>query len=353
MDIKETTVQIKIDDEIGFLSDLKTYQSHSSNKPDEYHFVRTDNAFTKKARLLQAIRRWQTGAECGSFIRKGIVYYHPNLAKDGHISGCNFLHHKIFEYAKYRVENKKAFETINEDRLFNNFLSSQPMAFNLFYPLMEIIKYDEGKQKLAHVISSLIDKHNTLNIEQIIEVGIEFIPDYYKSCLNDKTAMDAYFRYVTPDGKKGIIAIETKYTDILGTNQASNPSLAIKTATQREGISQIFSKEGKKRIASGKVKLSQVYRNILLTETVRLYEQLDESLSIVISPQDNTSNHEDEKQLTNMLNEKYKYKFQVICLESFVDALIAEFPDESIFKIFRHRYLDFRTAEWLLKNNSE
>ena len=109
---------------------------------------------------------------------------------------------------------------------------------------MEIVKCDEGKCRLANVISHLVDKCNILNIEKITEVGIEFIPDYYECCLNDKTAMDAFLRYVTYDGIKGIIAIETKYTDTLGKNQASDSSWAI-NAAQCDGISQIFTMEGK------------------------------------------------------------------------------------------------------------
>ena len=349
MDYKDKIQQMLINDEIGTLSDLKYYQSYSSDKPGYYHFVESDNVFTKKARLLQAVRRWQTGAECGFFIKGGIRYYHPNLAEDGERSGCNFLHPKIFEYAKNRIKNKKKYETIASNRLFNNFLSSQPMAFNLFYPIIEIVKSDEGKHRLANVVSRLVDKYNILNIEKITEVGIEFIPDYYECCLNDKTAMDAFFRYVTYNGKKGIIAIETKYTDHLGKNQASDPSLAI-NATQRDGISQIFTEEGKESIVSGRIKLSQVYRNFLLTETVRLHEKLDESISIVVSPLENKSNKKDEEQLSNILNKKYKYKFQVFSLEAFVDAIIEVFPDEEMFKKFRHRYLDFRTAEWLLEH---
>ena len=106
--------------------------------------------------------------------------------------------------------------------------------------------------------------------------------------------------------------------------------------------------EGKENIVSGRIELSQVYRNFLLTETVRLYEKLDESISIVVSPQENKSNKKDEEQLSDILDKKYKYKFLVFSLEAFVDAIIEEFPDEEIFKKFRHRYLDFRTAEWLL-----
>ena len=330
--------------EIEYMEYLKIEElfSHSSSHPDKYHFVESDNAFTRKARLLQAIRRYQSGAACGSFVKDSITYYHPNLAKDGHITGCNFLNHEIFEYAKYRIENKKPYETIREDRLFNNFLSSQPMAFNLFFPLMEIVKYEDGQIILANIVSNLVDKDKNLDIERIVEVGIEFIPDYYKLCLNDKTAMDAYFGYVTATGKKGIIAIETKYTDKLGENQASKPTFAITTATEREGIAKLFTTQAKEEILNGNTELSQVYRNFLLTETVRLYEHLDDSLSIVIAPKENTSNKTDEDQLITDLNEEYKYKFQVIDLESFVDALMKGFPEKHIFQKFRHRYLDFR-----------
>ena len=40
-----------------------------------------------------------------------------------------------------------------------------------------------------------------------------------------------------------------------------------------------------------------------------------------------------------------KYKFQVIDLETFIDALMNGFPNEPIFQKFQHRYLDFRPVE--------
>lgn len=350
MEMNEFKDQLSINNEIGALGNIENYMSHSSNKPDKYYFVNTDNAFTKKARILQAVRRWQTCSECGYVEKKGVRYYHPNLALNGEQTGCNFLHHEIFEYAKTRVANKKKNETIERNRLFNNFLSSQPMAFNLFYPLMIIVKNKEGKRRLGSIMADLLDKNNILKIDYIDEIGIEFIPDYYKSCLNDKTAMDAFFRYVTTNGDSGIIAIETKYTDILGHNQASDPSIAIKTATEIDDISKIFTAEGKEKICNRNIELSQVYRNLLLTETVRLFEKLNNSISIIIAPKDNIYNKQEEQQLQGILTEEYKYKFQVISLESFVDTIIREFPKEEIFQKFYHRYLDFRTAEWLIKN---
>ncbi len=345
-------------EEMERLGSLDNYKSYSSDNPNKHFFVRTDNPFTRKARVLQAIRRSQTGATCGFIEKDGKRYYHPNLAADGFHSGCNFLSPTIFEYAKYRVDTKKPYETIEAERLFNNFLSSQPMAFNLFYPLMEIVRDDEGQRQLARIVTELLDKDNRLDINKITEVGIEFIPSYRKACLNDKTAMDAFMRYATSDGRKGIIAIETKYTDALGTNKARNPAVAIQAATEpHNGISELFTEEGKARIKSGEITLSQVYRNFLLTEKVRLLDHkynddnapLADSLSIVLAPRGNTLNHADEQQLASIIRQEYRYKFQVLALETFVDALIVAFPRLPIFSEFHRRYLDFTPAEWLLR----
>ena len=332
------------------LHELKDYLSYSSVNPQCRYFVKTDNAFTRKARLLQAIHRKESGSPCGSITKRGTTYYHPNLATDGSETGCNFLSQEIFEYTKWRIKQKKAYETINEDRLFNNFLSSQPMAFNLFVPLMNIAHTDEGRSKLAKVVTEQIINSDSSTFCKITKVGIEFIPPYYKECLNDKTAMDAYFLYETPDGKHGIIAIETKYTDILGTNPASNPSFAIRQATENIGISQLLTDEGIAGITKRDIKLSQVYRNFLLTETVRLHEHLDDSISIILSPKENISNEEDESCLIAILKDEYKYKFQSVTLESFVSALIREFPDIDIFREFEKRYLDFEQVEKLINH---
>lgn len=330
------------------LCELKDYLSYSSVNPQRRYFVKTDNAFTRKARLLQAMHRKESGSPCGSITKKGTTYFHPNLATDGSDTGCNFLSQEIFEYAKWRIEQKKAYETINEDRLFNNFLSSQPMAFNLFVPLMNIAHTDEGRSKLAKVVAGQVTNSDSSTFNKITEVGIEFIPPYYSGCLNDKTAMDAYFLYERTDGKHGIIAIETKYTDILGTNPASNPSFAIRQATENIGISQLLTDEGIAGITKRDIKLSQVYRNFLLTETVRLHEHLDDSISIILSPKENISNEEDESSLRSILKDEYKYKFQSVTLENFVSALIREFPDIDIFRGFEKRYLDFERVEKLI-----
>ena len=56
---------------------------------------------------------------------------------------------------------------------------------------------------------------------EVTEIGLEFIPTPIENYTNDKSAMDAYIRFVDNKGGKHIIAIETKYTDVLGVNEAS------------------------------------------------------------------------------------------------------------------------------------
>ena len=56
-----------------------------------------------------------------------------------------------------------------------------------------------------------------------------------------------------------------------------------------------------------------------------------------------------EKQLSDALTDEFKYKFQILNLEDFVDAIIEEFPNQTVFKDFKHRYLDFQIAEYFLK----
>ena len=59
---------------------------------------------------------------------------------------------------------------------------------------------------------------------------------------------------VTNEGKSGIIAIETKYTDVLGQNEARNP-IPAREATQRDGIKQLFDEDALEEIKLGKITL--------------------------------------------------------------------------------------------------
>ena len=84
------------------------------------------SAFASKARLLQSMWRTEKGYEYEQYGN----YLQLDFAKE---SGANFLTPEIFELVKHEVANKHIHrKVIQEPRIWNNLLSSQPLAFNLF-----------------------------------------------------------------------------------------------------------------------------------------------------------------------------------------------------------------------------
>ena len=273
----------------------------------------SDNAFTRKARLLQSMYRVEIGEEEGFGPTRASKRKYGNMISGGEVSGRNFLMKENFEYAKERVANKRENETIDGFRLFNNLLSSQPMAFNLFHPLMLLLE-----QNPAMVTLAVRSVFRNFPVFEVTEIGLEFIPTPI-----DKSAMDAYIRFVDNKGDKHIIAIETKYTDVLGVNEAS------RCEEQKQMLvdTGLFSADFEELLMGGKVKLTQIYRNLLLTERYRMVEELKDSYSVVLSSKDHPSTEEEIKSVTEYLKPEYAYKLSAVTLEDFVDAMIQYLPE--------------------------
>ncbi len=173
--------------------------------------------FVTDCRLLQSMYRFEIGEQIRPYKgRDGVIHYYGNYVEGGEVSGANFLTDYAFEYARRRVENKKKYETIEADRLFNNLLSSQPMAFNLFCPLRKML--EEAPELATRAVRAALPMYP---IHEVIDVDLEFIPGNYMNLTGDKSAMDAIVRYRDVDGNEGFIAVETKYSENLGTNVAS------------------------------------------------------------------------------------------------------------------------------------
>ena len=176
-------------------------------------------------------------------------------------------------------------------------------------------------------------------IVEVTEIGLEFIPTPIENYTKDKSAMDAYIRFMDNKGGKHIIAIETKYTDVLGVNEASHcdeqKQMLVDTG--------LFSADFEELLTEGKVKLTQIYRNLLLTERYRIKEKLKDSYSVVLSPKDHPSTEEEIQSVTEYLKPEFAYKLSAISLEDFVDAMIQYLPEyyAQVYERFRRRYLEF------------
>lgn len=294
----------------------------------------SDNAFTRRARLLQSMYRMEIGEEEGVGPTRASKRKYGNMISGGEVSGKNFLMKETFEYAKERVANKMENETIDGFRLFNNLLSSQPMAFNLFHPLMLLLKQDPAMVTLA--VRSVF---RNFAVFEVTEIGLEFIPTPIENYTKDKSAMDAYIKFMDNKGGKHIIAIETKYTDVLGVNEAQ------RCEEQKQMLidTGLFSPDFDELLTGGKVKLTQIYRNLLLTERYRIKEELKDSYSVVLSPKEHPSTEEEIKSVTKYLKQEYTYKLSAVSLEDFVNAMIQYLPEyyAQVYESFRGRYLEF------------
>ena len=306
-----------------------------------------DSRFVADCRKLQSIYRYEIGEEIRPYTdRYGNVHYYGNYISNGENpkDGCwkNFLTEHAFNHAKDRVEHKKKYETIEEDRLFNNLLSSQPMAFNLFCPLRQMC--EESSETATKVIKAALPGYP---IHIVTEVELEFIPEKHMELTGDKSAMDAIIRFEDEHGKMGFIAIETKYSENLGINVAydrDKDGKKIPRAKSIEAIKELqcFKLEEERLIIEGKKGLTQIYRNFLLSETYGHKEGLL-SYSIILAPQNHRTTKKELESLTNVLRNEYKDKIKQVYLEDFVNAIINNSPTEYrvVFERFYDRYLNF------------
>ena len=299
-----------------------------------------DSRFVAKCRKLQSIYRYEIGEEIRPYTdRYGKVHYYGNYIENGDTPReCgdgwkNFLTEYAFNYAKDRVTNRHKYETIESDRLFNNLLSSQPMAFNLFCPLKQMLEM--CSEVASKVIRTALPDYP---IHKVTKVDLEFIPENYEKLTGDKSAMDAIIRFEDEEGKDGFIAIETKYSENLGTNVASRREKSIECIKQLK----CFSPDVEQSIIAGNTALTQIYRNFLLSEMYGFYEGI-QSYSIILAPKEHPTTNNELESLTNVLRDEYKNKIKKIDLENFVNTIINNSPNEyrAVFERFYDRYLNF------------
>lgn len=306
-----------------------------------------DSKFVAKCRQLQSIYRVEIGEEIRPYIdRNGKIHYYGNYINNGKESGKNFLTKDAFEYAKYRAENRKEYETIEEDRLFNNLLSSQPMAFNLFCPLRKML--EESRKIATKVIKAALPEYS---IHEVTKVDLEFIPKNYKELTGDKSAMDAIIEFVDMDGCDGFIAIETKYSENLGTNVAYKIDENGKKMPRSQSVNairelQCFTHDTEKSIMDGNTPLTQIYRNFLLSEMYGYKEGL-KSYSIILAPKEHPSTKREVNSLCDKLRDECKSKIKIVHLEDFVEKIIDSCPEEyrGDFEKFKDRYLNWSKVE--------
>lgn len=145
--------------------------------------------------------------------------------------------------------------------------------------------------------------------------------------------MDAYIKFLDNKGGRHLIAVETKYTDELGVNEASH------CEEQKQMLidTRLFDSEFEELLLDGKVKLTQVYRNFLLTERYRIVEGLKDSFSVVLSPKDHPSTGEEIKSVARYLKPEYAYKLRAVTLEDCKHLIKYTLYSPPLFRYFANK----------------
>jgi len=287
------------------------------------YYDKTD--FASNARLLQSI--WRTEKKY-DFEKYG-NFLTLDFAKE---KGANFLTNGIFEIVKYEVENKHIDrKVIQEPRIWNNLLSSQPLAFNLF-----------GELKINKELATTIFKklYPERDLKRVTAIEFEYSPGRKNpKYTNDSSAFDVFIEYETEKEKKGFFGIEVKYAEDLN----DEPSTHKDTYETISFASGIFEMSNINRLKEKPIQ--QIWRDHLLTLSLFItnndYEIGD---FIYLYPSENLSCKSGIEKYKSTFKESIETYLRPLTIEKLVETIKIHCSDKWIID-FENRYLKFEKIE--------
>ncbi|WP_167616660.1 PGN_0703 family putative restriction endonuclease [Maribellus sediminis] len=268
----------------------------------------SDNKLQKRLRLHQSWWR--------AFVLGEPPGPHPMRASEtvgssisgGEQSFSNFLDKYASRAVKETLDerNKHSKGMINENRLFNNLLSSQPLCFNFF-----------GRLKYNRDLATIVMQHFYPEVKQVTAIHFEFAPNAATN--NDNSAHDVAIEFESMDGKKGLIGLECKYSEPFSPKEYRNDNY--KRLYQE---SDAFTGDYDELTGT---KYNQLFRNQLIVESALLNKACGLGLSglFCFEGDDNAkrTGNNFQKRLKNGEN-----RFKIITFKDFIDAIQKQELDE-------------------------
>lgn len=222
-----------------------------------------------------------------------------NTILNGEQSKKNFLTDVTAQVVKQALLDRRGDSPgiIQEDRLYNNLLSSQPLCFNFFSEL----KFD--KTFALKIMNNL-----GFNISSVEDVIFEYAPS--ANYTNDNSAFDVALEVVRDD-KKGLIGFECKYTDTFSAKEYDKPEYRA-----------IFEKSDTFVKSYNDYKVSQfnqLFRNQLIAEALKQNNKYNFVITGLFCHKDDTA-IKTGAQFQAMLNGKGE-AFKVITYQDFISAM--------------------------------
>lgn len=236
--------------------------------------VGADNAFQRRARLLQALWREQRklpigqhrGAPLGSRIEA--AFARGTLA--------NFLTERVRNVVRHFVlgAGRSTDQLIDEDRLFSNLLSSQPLCFNLFGELT--IDLDVATRVFRELAPG--------RVARVTGIVYEHSPGRGDARFTgDRSAFDVFVTYDSPAHTRGFFGIEVKYHEALG-----DP--AVEHRPRYDSVADGMACFVAERETLREPPLQQIWRNHLLAGAlVASGVGFDEGTFVFLAPADNAA----------------------------------------------------------------
>lgn len=282
--------------------------------------------FASKARLLQSIWRNENGYDFekfGNFIKL-------DFAKN---TGANFLTDKIFEIVKNEVANKHITgKVIKEPRIWNNLLSSQPLAFNIFGELS--INLNLATSVFRRVFPDRKVKH-------INKIDFEYSPGRKnQKYTGDSSAFDVFVEYENSLSDKCFFGIEVKYAEDLND----------KPATHKNTYTEISNESGVFNMAMVEVlkekPIQQIWRDHLLVLSMFIKNNdFNRGDFIYLYPSDNSNCAKGIEQYKMTFNENKESYFIPLTLEKLAST-IKTISNEKWINEFINRYLNFEKISY-------
>lgn len=231
--------------------------------------------------------------------KEGIIC---NTISQGEANHKNFLTTNILRAVSLTQQERKLLKTgiLEENRLFNNLLSSQPLCFNFF-----------GELKMDMNFALQVLKQFWNEITEVKNVLFEFSPN--ENYLNDHSAFDVAFE-VMVDDKHGLIGLECKYTDTFSAKEYDKEEYR-RIFDDSKGSTFLASFD---KLKSGQ--FNQLFRNQLIAEALRLDNRYDFIYTGLFCHQDDQSAIKTGKEFQQMLKNG-DHEFTIITYQDYLEKV--------------------------------
>lgn len=225
-----------------------------------------------------------------------------NTILNGDVSKKNFLSERILVAVEQTIDDRKKAGSgiIEEQRLYNNLLSSQPLCFNFF-----------GELYADKALCLKILQQYWPELTEVTNVIFEYSPK--QNYTKDNSAFDVAFE-VMSKGRSGFIGFECKYTDTFSSTEYRKPEYE---RIFQKGREIAFTSDYDEYTAS---KYNQLFRNQLIAEALVQNREYQFVYTGIFCHHDDNSALRTGTEFQGMLKNG-EQKFKVITYRDFIEKI--------------------------------